>query len=275
MKTNILIYLTPLFLLGCRTIAPLQKTEAIVSEKVLTKEGQIAHVATVDLRRARLAIILPTKRNKLSKVTKQARMAKADIAINAGFFGADGSVVGPLKIDGRWLSKPNPNKMRGAMGFDSKHGIVFDRLSRVGQTIIQGKQAFAEPGWWDDFDNVLGGIPLLLREGKIIDPSEEQTQSAFLTERYARTAFCRCSDEIVKFVVIEGGDNKTNLISEARGMSIAELSNFLLSLGCRDALNLDGGYSSSYVWQGHRINKFSLARPERKVSSVLIASTID
>jgi exopolysaccharide biosynthesis protein len=242
----------------------------ISSEVIKTKDGQTAHVATVDLRRAQLCIAHAEKKNELIETSALAAAHGAAIAVNGGFFGGDGSFVGPVKIDGHWQSKPHPTKLRGAVGFDDEHGMVFDRLTRKDGVVTNGEAPFERSGWWEEVDNILGGIPLLIHDGKVIDPGPEEALSSFLTERYARTAICSAGGSIAKLVVIDGGDRRANLMGEAKGMSIASLSDFLLSLGCTHALNLDGGYSSTYVAFGEKRNLFSIdSLPERKVANIL------
>jgi exopolysaccharide biosynthesis protein len=260
---------------GCRTLPthPSFSDRGVQSQTIVTQEGQTAHVATVDMRLAELHIVKPPLK-KLMTTSAQARMHGALIAINGGFFGHDGAPVGALKIGGSWISKPPRQKWRGVVGFDTKNRFVFDRLIYENGVVSNGESKFAKSNWWESIDNILGGAPLLIHESKKLDPSPEGTLSTFLTERYARTAICLCQENIIKLVVVDGGDRKANLISQPAGMTIDELAEFLLSLGCQEAVNLDGGYSSSYVAQGRKINQFSIASmPEREVSTVLIVKS--
>ena len=56
------------------------------------------------------------------------------------------------------------------------------------------------------------------------------------------------SDGTVVFVVVDGR------LPEAAGVSTTELSLIMSWLGCRDALNLDGGGSSTMVFDGNVVN---------------------
>lgn len=257
---------------GCRTLNhhPTIAYDGVRSEIVITNDGQTAHVATIDLRLAQLSIVKPADK-KLMTTTEQSKKFDAAVAINGGFFGHDGAAVGALKINGQWISKPHRQKYRGVIGFNDQGHIIFDRLIYKDGVISNGEHQFASSNWWDGVENILGGAPLLLHEGKKVDPTAEETLSTFLTERYARTAICACDKNIAKLVVVDGGDRKANLVVKPSGMSINELAEFLLSLGCKDALNLDGGYSSTYVVGGKKINQFSIASmPQREVSTVLL-----
>lgn len=97
---------------------------------------------------------------------------------------------------------------------------------------------------WDSFDYIVGGGPLLLNQGfKIIDFNPEETVSNFLTKKHARTAIGILPNANWVFVVVD----KIGLFD---GMTIYELSDFMAGLGCLDALNLDGGGSSTMVFEG-------------------------
>jgi exopolysaccharide biosynthesis protein len=39
------------------------------------------------------------------------------------------------------------------------------------------------------------------------------------------------------------------------GLTLEELAAFMLALGCRDAMNLDGGGSTTHVHRGHLLNR--------------------
>jgi len=39
------------------------------------------------------------------------------------------------------------------------------------------------------------------------------------------------------------------------GLTLDELAAFMLALGCRDAMNLDGGGSTTHVHRGHLLNR--------------------
>lgn len=266
----VIIIVNCLMAMACRTFSSTITTKQSVSYDVIETKTGAAHVATVDLTRAELRIAHSPTARELIEPSKLARMNAALVAINAGFFGADGSFVNAVKINGRWLSKPHPSKPRGVVGFDKMRGIIFDRLVQKNDDINNSDDNFAKHGWWNEFANIIGGAPLLLVNSKKIDPLPEQTLTTFLTERYARSAICRTAPNIVKLIAIDGGDRKTNLISDAKGMTIDELADFLLSIGCTHALNLDGGYSTSFIAFGRKRNQFNANLPERPVANILV-----
>ena len=82
---------------------------------------------------------------------------------------------------------------------------------------------------------VLTSGPLLLFEGERIRQAEEK----FNTNRHPRTAIGLTKKNHLIAVVVDGRS------PEAYGMTIDELATLMESLGCRNAMNLDGGGSST------------------------------
>ena len=57
---------------------------------------------------------------------------------------------------------------------------------------------------------------------------------------------------------------------DSRGVDLVELARLLESLGCVEALNLDGGGSSTLVVNGERLNVPCGKPNEREVASALV-----
>lgn len=253
---------------GCVTLLLPKQSKEIVYTPVEQKNGDIIHIATVDPRAVRLELARAEPSN-LKTVTEFSRSEGVQVAINAGFFGADGLPVGATKINGTWVMFPA--KGRGVFGWNSQGQLFFDRLKGNGRDPNKIKSELVGSAWWEQAENIIGGAPLIIFNGKIIDVAPEQTLQSFLDSKYARTAICVDKNNKLKLVVVEGGDRNTANFGFVGGMSIAGLSAFLLSQGCVHALNLDGGYSSSFVYLGERKNKFKIASlAERAVSTALV-----
>jgi uncharacterized protein YigE (DUF2233 family) len=95
------------------------------------------------------------------------------------------------------------------------------------------------------FPNFIGAGPLLLQEGKLVlDPNLEQFRSDVRADGVARTAIARRGDQGF-LIVVSTEDN-------AVGMSLEAFSRFLQTESqVTDALNLDGGGSSTLYLGGH------------------------
>ena len=101
---------------------------------------------------------------------------------------------------------------------------------------------------WQGVENILGGAPLLITRGRVIkDYSGEKVLSAFMKERYARTAVGIRKNGDWVLVVVE-----QSALSNSSGMTIPELASFMKAQDCEYALNLDGG-SSSTLYMNHKI----------------------
>jgi hypothetical protein len=101
----------------------------------------------------------------------------------------------------------------------------------------------------------IGGGPALLRGGKIVPLKKPQKSGSSLAyaeralfERHPRSAVA-WNDKHFFFIEVDG--RQKNL---SEGMTLAELSDYMLKLGCIDALNLDGGGSATIWLNGKVVN---------------------
>ena len=103
---------------------------------------------------------------------------------------------------------------------------------------------------WNKLTFIVGGSPLLLKnQEKITDYSEENIREDFILEQTARTAVGILQTGSIVFVVVE----KNKLLGRP-GMNLEELADFMLQIGCSDALNLDGGGSSAMYFDNRIVN---------------------
>lgn len=115
---------------------------------------------------------------------------------------------------------------------------------------------------WNKVPFVVGGGPLLVNESrKITDFSQEKLWDNFIHGKYARTAIGVLANSQLVFVVTEH-----SLAPETFGLTIPELAEFMHSLGCVAALNLDGGGSSAMYAVGQKLP------PGRPVADALLVT---
>lgn len=122
--------------------------------------------------------------------------------------------------------------------------------------------ATADPRW-DGVRHVMGGGPRLLAGGRFV--GGEGFRPTFSDRRHPRTAIGRLEDGRVVLAVVGGRQPYHSL-----GMTLRELAGLLQQLGVTDALNLDGGGSTTLVVRGVVINLPSDETGERPVSDVLL-----
>jgi exopolysaccharide biosynthesis protein len=109
------------------------------------------------------------------------------------------------------------------------------------QVIPQLTKSEEEKNGWQELDFIVGGTPLLIKDGTLIsDLESEQTRKSFLKNSLPRTAIGTCPDGTVVMIVVDGRDPLLSV-----GMSIPELQVYMKELGCTNALNLDGGGSAT------------------------------
>ncbi|MBS1700154.1 MAG: phosphodiester glycosidase family protein [Armatimonadetes bacterium] len=117
---------------------------------------------------------------------------------------------------------------------------------------------------WEKLDNAVGGGPLLLRNGEIaVDAENEGFGKDFVDTRHPRTAVGRTGDGDLVFVTVDGRQ-KVSV-----GATLGELAEIMQGLGCRDALNLDGGGSTCM-----NIFGLDMSRPSDKTGERPVANGI-
>jgi hypothetical protein len=101
----------------------------------------------------------------------------------------------------------------------------------------------------------IGGGPALVRGGKIVPLTKPSRPGSTLPyaersifERHPRSALA-WNDKFFFFIEVDGRQKNLSI-----GMTLAELSDYLLKLGCADALNLDGGGSATIWLNGKVVN---------------------
>jgi len=203
-----------------------------------------AHILVVNPREHRIAPVLAHGDNiRRESVLTLATRHGALAAVNGGFWKYNGTPAGALKIDGHWYGQPVIP--RAVIGWRDGGAVVFiDRMQ-------------SQEGW-ELCDHIVGGAPLLVKNGHAITHFDaERTSPFFLNWWHPRTALGIRPNGDWVFVVVDG--RAWGLFG---GMTIRELAQFMAQLGCAEALNLDGGSSSTLVVQDKVVNQPSGATYE-------------
>jgi exopolysaccharide biosynthesis protein len=117
-----------------------------------------------------------------------------------------------------------------------------------------------------NINSAIGGSPHLLKSGKLVlSDTAEMIVINNKTSR-PRSAIGYTNNNLVLLLAVEGD----NSVGGYEGVNLLDLSNILVSLGCQDAINLDGGGSTSMV-----VSSQQLVRPgdngiERPVISAVL-----
>lgn len=119
--------------------------------------------------------------------------------------------------------------------------------------------------WWAE--DIVGGVPQLIKDGKIdITWEPEKSSKAFVETRHPRTAVARLKDRKFLMITVDGRSEISG------GIGLQDLAEYLLSLGAVDAMNLDGGGSTTMYLDGKVVNRPSDKEGERKVSDALLVA---
>lgn len=116
---------------------------------------------------------------------------------------------------------------------------------------------------------MVGGGPRLVTDGTRPDDMTgiEGFGSSFIESRHPRTAVGFNADStVVYFVTVDGRQP-----GFSAGMSLYELADFMISFGISEAVNLDGGGSTTMVVHNHVVNSPSDPGGERSVANALFA----
>lgn len=112
---------------------------------------------------------------------------------------------------------------------------------------------------------MVGGHPVLLRGGAEVPDAGSGAAAAFATTRHPRSAVGWRADGTLLLVAVDGRQP-----GYSAGMSLAEMRSLFRELGAVDALNLDGGGSTTLVVRGRAVNRPSDAEGERPVANALV-----
>lgn len=220
--------------------------------------------------------------------TEFARRTGALLAVNAGYFRMDldpASHVGLLMVDGVVYSPALRSVLRderryflarAALGIrhDGSYDIAWVS-SRDGRLYEWGEPPRNAPGEpvesldledlepWDVRDAVAGG-PFLVADGEIAIASDEEVFfGSAIPGVHPRTAAGLDAEGALLLLVVDGRQR------DSRGVDLVELADILVDLGAVEALNLDGGGSSTLVVAGQLVNRPAGLEVEREVMSAL------
>lgn len=170
----------------------------------------------------------------------------ATAGVNAGGFADDRSgrryPLGATILDGRWVTPVDP----------TADNLVFVGMNRSMRLIGAPYRTAADI---ERLDPLFGAsfTPVLLRDGR-----KETIPAKWLTSprRAPRTVVGRFRNDQLLFVVVDGYDERGS-----SGATLPELQDLLLRMRVADAYNLDGGGSSTLVFEGRVVNRPSDGRP--------------
>jgi exopolysaccharide biosynthesis protein len=123
-----------------------------------------------------------------------------------------------------------------------------------------------EPNPWPDAEDILAAGPKLVTRGKPdITDVREKIRPGFATELHPRTAIASLADGRALLLVVDGRQPSLSI-----GMNLADLAALLIELGAVEAINLDGGGSTTMIVDGAIVNRPSDVTGERPISDAIV-----
>ncbi|MCR4951954.1 MAG: phosphodiester glycosidase family protein [Solobacterium sp.] len=193
-------------------------------------------------------------RNITAKTSEIASDANAILAINGDFYGAR---------DRGYVIRNGILYRSASSGSDQEDLVIHSDGSFA---IIQESETSAETLVSDNVLQVFSFGPGLLENGELLVGVNDEVDRSMSSN--PRTAIAEIEPLHYLFVVSDGRT------SESEGLTIYELAQFLQTLGAKTAYNLDGGGSSTMVFNGQLVNKPTTTGKikERSVSDIVCIS---
>jgi len=247
-------------------------TESRVADGIILKQCHFANgeifnnsnqfISVMEIGNGRTIHVVAAPQNTLQLTSSMAQERNALAALNGSFFNMRSPYGGITytRIDGEVIAV-NSNDGDPVRSYRQNGAVAV----RKGVTYILKADRMKEWEKYISADDILTSGPIMLVGGE----ETEVPQRAFNTNRHPRTAVGKKADGTVVFVVVDGRTN------QAFGVSIFELREIMKWLGCVDALNLDGGGSSTMTAGSNIVNmpcdnkKFD-TQGERSVANALI-----
>jgi exopolysaccharide biosynthesis protein len=224
---------------------------------------QNINILIINLNKRKISILYNPKENIRTSI--QASSAGALAAVNAGFFNIkDGGSATYIKTEGIIVDADTAKKWPQSINMTGS--VMVDGEGHVSIGLVQMNS------WYDshtEYKDVLVTGPLLLKDKK----KAFLPKTSLVITSHPRTSIGVINEHKAVMVTLDGRT------AESRGMSLLKLTDLMISLGCRDAVNLDGGGSTTMWINGKPFsgvvnmpcdNKKFDHEGERAVSDILI-----
>jgi len=156
------------------------------------------------------------------------------IATNAGFFGMqDHSCIGPIVSDGKIIH--SASRLGAVFGITNEGKFI---AGYVNESVIEKS----------NFKQLVQGRGWLVRNGQsYLDTAadKEGISKSFIQLLAPRLAIGWDQQGRLILLVVDGVEAKK------KGLDLKTFTSLLINLGAVEAINLDGGGSVTFVWDGH------------------------
>ena len=192
---------------------------------------QNINILIINLHKRDLSLSYNPEKNEI--VSKQALKAGALAAVNGGFFNIkDGGSTTYIKTGGFILEKDTAKKW--SRNSNMTGSVLIDKKGRV---TIDPAMTNSFYDMHPEYQEVLITGPLLISgKGRALLPP-----SSLVKKKHPRTSIGKIGNHKIVLVTLDGRTD------QARGVTLDELTDIMISLHCKDAVNLDGGGSTT-MW---------------------------
>ncbi len=199
---------------------------------------QNINILVLNNRERRISLLYNNQKNILT--SGMASEAGAIAAVNAGFFNIkDGGSQTYIKISGRIIDSDTASKWPRVENMSGS--VIIDSAGRI--SVMKATRN----SWYDSckfcHDAIITG-PLLLYHGKKVRLPE----TSIVLNRHPRTCLGIRKNGTVIMLTLDGRTD------QSVGMTLVKLTDLMISLKCTDAVNLDGGGSTTMWIRGRPFN---------------------
>lgn len=200
----------------------------LVETRTSNQHYWVAEVVSSETTPLKGAMTNDTYNGKKEAISSMAKRLGAVLAVNAsGFYAKTNKPMGTVVRNGELVSI-DPAYTGEILSLKSDGNLNF--------TTINSEEEFNNL----DIEQTFTFGPILVRDSQATQLND--------TSRHPRTAIGQLDDNRYVIVVAEGR------MEGADGMTLGELQQLFLNLGCKTAYNLDGGGSTTLYFQGKLIN---------------------
>lgn len=150
-----------------------------------------------------------------------------------------------LKVEDEKITKASANPLE-----IPQNGFVISGPKSVLQPLLEKKDAKLTVNTnpeWKNVKHIISGGPYLVKDSEVYVDMTAQKLGA-IGGRNPRSAIGYTADNNLVLVAVDGREGSSI------GMTLMELGNFMKSIGCTNAINLDGGGSTVMYVKGNVVN---------------------
>lgn len=218
----------------------------------------IVHIAKISIEDSTLKLSHTpnpkrTEFNSATSTTQALAQHSADLAINGSFFT-------PFKDKHLLDYYPHTNDPTMPIGQTMSDGLLHGKyklewpklvIDFDGNTYIAGEEIKDT----SRLKTIISGRSIIVDSGMLVN--NMQDISADSVKPYPRTAVGLSKEKTILWLIVVDGKQP----GYSRGLTLTELGNFMIEIGVYNAIELDGGGSSTMAWRTNNNNFQLLSRP--------------